>query len=166
MRANPTKANIRDLRIMIIDDEPLDLNLTHAVLSHYGFQKFLMFKRASDARDLLLTEDRIELLPDVVIVDYNLSQTDLSSMDFIKQVGKLDAAMPIICLTGKKPLETLAGMEMAGVTDFIFKPLSNPKNSDDLIHTLYAAARIASFDGRRIARIEGLKKNRLRFQIA
>lgn len=166
MRANPSQKNIRDLRIMLIDDEPLELNMTHALLSHYGFQKFLMFQRASDARDLLLTEDRLELLPDVVIVDYNLSQSDISSLDFIRQVGRLDAAMPIICLTSRKPLETLATMQHVGVTDFIFKPLTDLKNSDDLIHTLYAAARIASFDGRRRARLEGLKKNRLRFQIA
>ena len=101
--------------LLVVDDEPAIL---HA------------FRRVFREPEVtLLTSDSalggIEVVqrqsPDVIILDVHLP--DLSGLEALRRIRKLDSKVPVIVITGHGTTETAIEATKLGALDYLYKPL-------------------------------------------
>lgn len=117
--------------ILIIEDEPVIVNVTRKVLLREGFR----IDEAFDAEDALKK---------LQINNYKLILTDLmlpriSGIDIIEKVQQTNPEIPIIIMTGYAMFENAMKCFKAGAFDFIPKPF----DIDELSGVVYRAMRHA-----------------------
>lgn len=104
-------------RVLIVDDDPVQLRLTAEAASRAGFATLL----ASSGREAL---DRLrgEQAIDAVVLD--LVMPDLDGMAVLEAMGKAGIAVPVIVQTANSSLETVVSAMRAGAADFVVKPVA------------------------------------------
>ncbi len=106
------------MRILIVDDEPVNIALLEDLLQFSGYSQVVS---TSDPRRVLgLCQ---ELRPDVILLDLNMPLLD--GFGVMKQLsGEIlaDECVPILVLTADIGLETKRRALSAGATDFLTKP--------------------------------------------
>ena len=107
-------------RILIVDNEPSNVDFLHHVLDREGYGALTL---ATDARD---AADRLdEIRPDLIILD--LMMPDFDGFQFMERVRKWMAAdeyIPILVATADTAADTRRRALSAGASDFLTKPLS------------------------------------------
>ena len=107
-------------RILIVDNEPSNVDFLHHVLDREGYGTLT---RATDARD---AADRLdEIRPDLVILD--LMMPDFDGFQFMERVREWlppDDYVPILVATADTAADTRRRALSAGASDFLTKPLS------------------------------------------
>jgi len=105
-------------RILIVDDEPTNLELLAAVLTGHGYQ----INVARSGQQALDTA--IQVAPDLILLDLVMEHMDgLEACRRLKQIPVL-ADVPVIFLTAMDDEEhTILGFE-AGAVDYVTKPFS------------------------------------------
>ena len=139
---------------MMVDDEPLNLEVLQTFLEEAGYREFVACSEPLKALGLI--GDRH---PDVVLLDLNMPE--MSGFEIIERM-RGDEAMrhvPVIVLTSSTDAETkLKALEL-GATDFLAKPTDPSELALRLRNTLSAKAyrdRLANYDSRdRAARTAG-----------
>ena len=130
--------------VMMVDDEPLNLEVLQTFLEEAGYRDFVACSEPLKALGLIG-----ERHPDVVLLDLNMPE--MSGFEIIERM-RADEAMrhvPVIVLTSSTDAETkLKALEL-GATDFLAKPTDPSELALRLRNTLSAKAyrdRLANYD--------------------
>ena len=105
-------------RIMIVDDEPLNIKVARKYLTIAGYQNFVTTTDAPAALELIRREK-----PDVILLDIMMPQT--SGLEILEAV-RSDAALshlPVLILTASTDAQTKQSALGLGATDFLAKPV-------------------------------------------
>lgn len=109
---------LKQRRIMIADDEPINVKLVQKQLSADGYRDFVTTTCSEQVLDLL--EER---RPDVLILDVVMPGIDgLTLLGEIRR-NHLHAHLPVIMVTASNDRETRNRSLDLGATDFLDKPL-------------------------------------------
>ncbi|MGK0220118.1 MAG: signal transduction histidine kinase, partial [Planctomycetota bacterium] len=112
------------IRVLAIDDDPVDLELLKRYLGKIEEPEIIF--SGHHRPDHALVEIKQEEPFDVVLLDYFLgAMTGFDAMELVKRV---DPDLPVIFLTGRKDEGTLAGLIRAGVSDYLPKNRISPEN--------------------------------------
>jgi predicted signal transduction protein with EAL and GGDEF domain len=112
--------NLRTARVMMVDDEPITLEVVRAHLEEVGYQNFIVTSEPANAMTLLASER-----PDVVLLD--LMMPVVSGFDILAAM-RADAKfqhIPVIVLTSSTDAETKLKALGLGATDFLAKPVDS-----------------------------------------
>jgi len=130
--------------IMMIDDEPILMDLVQAYLEEWGYKQFVMCEDSSKAMGLIK-----ERHPDVLLLD--LVMPGVSGFDILRELRRSEMTryLPVIVLTSSTDSETkLKALEL-GATDFLAKPVDSSELALRLRNTLTVKAhqdRLADYD--------------------
>ena len=102
--------------ILIIDDSPIDIDLTRAALPN-SYQV-----KAATNREAALGIIRSDSPPDLILLDVVMPETDGYSL--CREIRSIEADIPIIFLTQKDTAEDEYAGFRAGAVDYISKPLN------------------------------------------
>ncbi len=106
-------------KILIVDDEPFNLDLLEQELSEYDYQ----IERAGDGVEAL--EKTQSFAPDVILLDYMMPR--MNGLEVVKQLraSPEHQGIPVILLTAKATQEDkVAGLD-AGADDYVTKPFDS-----------------------------------------
>lgn len=109
--------HLADARILVVDDNPANVDLLLAVLEDAGYRNLLGL---TDPREVLPEIER--RLPDLILLDIRMPH--LSGFDVLRRV-RLDLgvmAPPVVVLTAQTDRETRAQALELGAIDFLNKP--------------------------------------------
>jgi putative two-component system response regulator len=106
------------MRILIVDDEPMNVALLEDMLSDAGYKQI---RSVTDSRTAL---DVCEAFaPDVVLLDLMMPHVDgFAILHSLRSAGD-EVFLPVIVLTADANEETKRRALAAGATDFLLKPL-------------------------------------------
>src|SRR5664279_543427 len=108
------------MKILIIDDEPLNVALLEDMLSEAGYKQL---KSVTDSR--LALETCGTFAPDLILLDLMMPYVDgLSILHALRSAGD-EVFLPVIVLTADANEETKRAALSAGATDFLLKPLDH-----------------------------------------
>ena len=132
---NIALGELSDALVMMIDDEPLVIELTEAFLQGAGFRRFTSTTDASSAIPTLLRER-----PDVVLLDINMPRVSGFEVLTRMQADPVLKHIPAIVLTSADDPDTkLKALEL-GATDFLRKPVDPSELALRVRNTLAAKA--------------------------
>ena len=116
---NTRKENIRDSKIMIVDDEESVVRITQRFLRKAGYSRFTTMTDPTDALSTMQAER-----PDVVLLDINMP--GFSGLDILRDRQKIKSLQttPIIILSANNDSETKQSALQLGAGDFLAKPVS------------------------------------------
>src|SRR6266511_1898313 len=106
-------------KILIVDDEPFNLDLLEQELADYDY----VIERASDGVEAL---EKIGVFkPDVILLDYMMPK--MNGLEVVKRLRQIQEhkGIPVILLTAKATQEDkIAGLD-AGADDYVTKPFDS-----------------------------------------
>lgn len=114
---NLTRDNLA-ARIMIVDDEPLNIKVARKYLSIAGYDDFVTTTDATRAMEMIRTER-----PDVILLDIMMPR--VSGLEILQAV-RADASLahlPVLILTAATDAQTKQSALELGATDFLAKPV-------------------------------------------
>jgi len=133
-----------DTKVMIIDDEPLNVEGLEAFLTAAGYTNIVSTSDAEGARDLLFNEQ-----PDVLLLDLMMAPLDGFEVLAWMRTERTLRHVPVIVLTSAADAETkLRALEL-GAADFLAKPVDASELALRLRNALAAKIycdRVAYFD--------------------
>ena len=106
-------------KILIVDDEPFNLDLLEQELMEYNY----VLERATDGVDALAKAD--SFAPDIILLDYMMPKKN--GLEVIKALRQSERhkSVPVILLTAKASQEDkVAGLD-AGADDYVTKPFDS-----------------------------------------
>jgi two-component system, NtrC family, response regulator AtoC len=101
-------------RILIVDDEPLNLDLLDQELAEMGH----VTERASDGSEALAKLDTAN--PDLVLLDYQMP--GMNGIEVLREIRRRDKHLPVVIITAYGTIERAVEAVKAGANDFITKP--------------------------------------------
>lgn len=104
-------------RVLIVDDDPVQLRLTAEVANRAGFST-LLASSGAEALDRLRGEQQIG----AVVLD--MVMPDLDGMAVLETMAREMIATPVIVQTASSSLETVVSAMRAGAVDFFVKPVA------------------------------------------
>lgn len=108
--------NIKECKLLIVDDEVEILNLLKMVLNKEGFEKIYTATTGGEAIELFSS-----IKPDLVVLDIMLS--DIEGYEVCKEIRKI-SSIPVLFLSAKgDELDRVMGL-VIGADDYITKPFS------------------------------------------
>jgi adenylate cyclase len=106
-------------KILIVDDEPFNLDLLEQELADEGYT----LERANDGAEAV--EKVASFLPDVILLDYMMPKmTGLEVVQELRQDNKFKS-IPVILLTARASQEDKAKGLDAGADDYVVKPFDS-----------------------------------------
>ena len=109
--------SFRNARILIIDDEPVNIDLLRRVLERAGFHRLETTTDSREAASLYIT-----FRPDLILLDLHMPHLDgLQVMDELNQIAEA-SYLPILMLTGDITPEARREALSRGAKDFVNKP--------------------------------------------
>ena len=107
-------------RILIIDDEPANVEVLRRLLERSGFSRIQTATDPRETRDLY-----VDFRPDLILLDLHMPHMDgLEVMDALNQIAEA-TYLPILMLTGDLSAEARREALSRGAKDFIHKPFSS-----------------------------------------
>ena len=107
-------------RILIIDDEPGNVEVLRRLLERSGFSRIQTTTEAREATALY-----VEFRPDLILLDLHMPHMDgLEVMDALNQIAEA-TYLPILMLTGDVSPEARREALSRGAKDFIHKPFTS-----------------------------------------
>jgi two-component system, NtrC family, response regulator AtoC len=101
-------------RILIVDDEPLNLDLLDQELADIGHTT----ERAIDGSEALAKLDTVN--PDLVLLDYQMP--GMNGIEVLREIRKRDENLPVVIITAYGTIERAVEAVKAGADDFVTKP--------------------------------------------
>ena len=114
------EGGIRSAKIVIVDDEPLNIEVVKAYLQATGFQNIHWTSRSVEALDLIYA-----VRPDVLLLD--LAMPDINGLEILSKLRGQDefAHLPVVVLTACSDAETKLKTIRHGISDFLAKPVDD-----------------------------------------
>ncbi len=114
----PSLTPLETARILVIDDEPINIKVIQKYLNQYGYQNVRGIIDPTVALDSIHTEQ-----PDVILLDIMMPR--ISGIEVLQQVrsNPATAHLPVIILTASCDRETKIAVLDRGATDFLAKPV-------------------------------------------
>ena len=109
---------LRDAKVMIVDDEPILIDVIQILLEDAGYTNFLTLDQPARALDMMLKQR-----PDVLLLD--LIMPEKSGFELLRDIRNEPVLryMPVIVLTAASDADTkLRALEL-GATEFLSKPV-------------------------------------------
>ena len=114
----------RNARILIVDDEPANIELLRRLLERAGFSRIESTTDSRQALDLY-----VKFRPDLILLDLHMPHRDgLEVMDELNQIAEA-SYLPILMLTGDDTPEARREALSRGAKDFLNKPF----HSDEVL---------------------------------
>ncbi len=110
------------LRILVVDDEPVQRDLIGGFLARQGYE----VGQAGDAGEALAAFDREPF--DLVLTDQRMPGA--SGLDLLAALRGRNPELPVIVMTAYGTIETAVAAVKAGAADYLTKPL----NLDEVLH--------------------------------
>lgn len=112
--------SLKDALVMIVDDEPIMIEVVQAFLEDAGYTNFLTTEDSTQALDMMLKQR-----PDVLLMD--LIMPGKSGFELLAEARNEPALryMPVIVLTAANDSETKLRVLELGATDFLAKPVDS-----------------------------------------
>lgn len=144
---NDDKRSVRlkNSTIMLVDDEPVMLEIVRALLEDAGYKRFVLVEDSTTAIDVLGNEN-----PDLLLLDLDMPEVD--GFEVLERLRKVKGYeyLPVIILTASEnPDSKLKALEL-GATDFLSKPVDPSELALRVRNTLTAKAyqdQLAYYDG-------------------
>jgi two-component system, response regulator len=117
---------LKDLRILLIEDNPIDVNFIFKILKKYDINKNFII--ASSGFETFNTLERLAKkneLPDLILLDLNLP--DISGIDLLNGI-KADSRfekIPVAILTGSNVNDDIQKSYDLGAITYLVKPVSS-----------------------------------------
>lgn len=114
----PQHSDLHSSTIMMVDDEPVMLDIVQVFLEEAGYRHFINIEDSTKAVGRLINAN-----PDILLLD--LDMPEVGGFQILKQVRALDdfKHLPVIILTASdEPFDKLKALEL-GATDFLSKPV-------------------------------------------
>lgn len=111
------QARYYDALICVVDDEASTLDFLRALLHEAGYQRVVCARSVQEATQLLHT-----IQPDLLLLDWHLSDADSSEVIRVIRVTYPDEIIPVIVLTGDLSPTIKHNALLAGASDFLNKP--------------------------------------------
>jgi len=109
----------KNARILIVDDEPVNVDLLHRLLERAGFARVESTNDAREAVDLY-----VRFRPDLILLDLHMPhRSGLEIIDELNQIAEA-SYLPILMLTGDDTQEAKREALSRGAKDFLHKPFS------------------------------------------
>lgn len=109
---------LRGGKILIVDDEPVNVNVLERLLARSGYDQVKSTTDPREARPLFEAYG-----PDLVLLDLHMPHMDgFEVMDELAEVIPSDRYVPILVLTGDRAPEVRRRALSAGAKDFLTKP--------------------------------------------
>lgn len=105
------------MKILVIDDEPVNVALLEAILSDHGFERV---RGLTDSRAAIKSCSDFE--PDLVLLDLMMPHVDGFAILESIRVERGDLLLPIVVLTADVNEQTKLRALAAGASDFLLKP--------------------------------------------
>ena len=119
IRPSLPQRTFKHARILIIDDEPGNVDLLRRVLGRAGFQKLDSTNDPREAATLY-----VQTRPDLILLDLHMPHMDgLAVMDQLNQIVEA-SYLPILMLTGDMTPEARRDALSRGAKDFVNKPFN------------------------------------------
>ncbi|MET0501785.1 MAG: response regulator, partial [Candidatus Binatia bacterium] len=122
-------------RILIVDDEPLNLDLLDQELADMGH----VSERALDGSEALAKLETVN--PDLVLLDYQMP--GINGIEVLKEIRRRDHHLPVIMITAYGTIERAVEAVKAGADDFITKPF-DPEHLALVVKKALARAQLQS----------------------
>jgi len=126
--------NLKDSKILIVDDQVNNLRALAAVLELAGCENV---KCLNDSRQVL--PSLTDFQPDLILLDLHMPHLDgLAVMDQLRTVLPPDEYLPVLVLTGDNASQTKEKVLSHGASDFLSKPLNHTEvelRVRNLLHT-------------------------------
>jgi putative two-component system response regulator len=109
---------LRSSRILVVDDQPINVQLLERLLADWGFQN------VTGITDPALVPERVsDEPPDLVMLDLHMpGLSGLDVMRLLEPTTDPSAPVPILVLTADSTVETKRQALAAGASDFLTKP--------------------------------------------
>lgn len=117
-RDNRVQPDRRKVKIMIVDDETIDVDTVKRYLKDEGFQNFFV---STDSQSAL--RDIRKLQPDLVLLDTDMPQVSGLEILDVMRFEKLLQSIPTIVLTASNDPEVRLAALQLGASDFLAKPV-------------------------------------------
>ncbi len=104
--------------VLVIDDEPVVLELAHSVLSHYGYE---VLTASSGERGLALFAENRERIG-VVVLDLTMPRRD--GREILRELRQLDPHVSVVLSSGFSELEVVRQFAPGAFACFLQKPYS------------------------------------------
>lgn len=111
---------LKDAKVMIVDDEPILVDVIQILLEDVGYKNFLALNDPTQALEMMLKQR-----PDVLLLD--LIMPDKSGFELLREIRNEPVLryMPVIVLTAASDADTkLQALEL-GATEFLAKPVDS-----------------------------------------
>jgi DNA-binding NtrC family response regulator len=122
-------------RILIVDDEPLNLDLLDQELAELGHGTI----RAADGAEALLKLETAN--PELVLLDYQMP--GMNGIEVLREIRKRDKSTPVVIITAYGTIERAVEAVKAGADDFITKPF-DPDHLALVVNKALERARLKS----------------------
>ncbi len=128
-------AIVNDAVIMMVDDEPINMEIVQAYLEDAGYSNFITTSDSTRAIEIIKQK-----LPDVILLD--LVMPEVTGFDILESLKRDDSLVhiPVIVLTSSNDSETKLKALHHGATDFLAKPVDTSELVLRLRNTLKAKA--------------------------
>jgi two-component system response regulator len=116
----------RDIKIMLVEDNPEDVAFTKRLLKHNKLDGDLVVAfSGSQAMEALEKKARESDLPNLILLDINLP--DISGIDLLTRIKQDDCfrRIPVVILTGSNEDEDIQRSYDLGATTYLVKPIFN-----------------------------------------
>ena len=136
---------LKDAKIMIVDDEPINIEVVQAFLEEDEYRNFVTVEDSTKAMKLLE-----ETRPDLLLLD--LMMPEVSGFDILSavRIHPKFKHLPVIILTASTDTESKLKALDLGATDFLAKPLDQSELGLRVRNTLAAKAyqdQLVYYDG-------------------
>lgn len=131
--ALPPIERLREIRILVIDDDPRLAHLLESVLQGLGFSQIKLCHDGDEALQFLKNHPI-----DLVICDWQMQA--VSGIELVCQLREDETALnrltPIIMLSGHSDIEHIKAARDAGITEYLTKPFTAHTLCNRLSHVI------------------------------
>ena len=126
---------MRNAKIMMVDDEPINMRVLQLHLNAEGYERFVTISDSRTAISVLREE-----MPSVLLLDLNMPE--VSGLDILKLIRSDDELkqLPVIVLTSSNNTDTKFKALELGATDFLSKPVHASELALRMRNTIVARA--------------------------
>jgi DNA-binding NtrC family response regulator len=120
-----------NLKICLVDDDIMCLNLYKQFLKQLGYTEVELFDTGSDVIDSL-----DEIHPDVIFLDYNMEE--MNGVDVLKRIKSYNPNIIVLFISGQEDLNVAVNAMKYGAVDFILKASLNPEKMREIMDRVEA----------------------------